>query len=196
MLDLESMNYYYEESPEEKKQKKKAEEETTKLFGTILKLIGLLFFVGFLYSSSIFASYYLMRNFDFFLKLQGWEKVIAVLFLAYLISSLVFYLKGIMIVLRAVRNGWWILIWSVCFVFVCLLPTVAMYFILQNMFGPSIPAKRTGISNYKVWSLVGAIIAGGIIYFKYGLSSDSVLKISAWTYRLGKRTGRSLIGRN
>jgi magnesium-transporting ATPase (P-type) len=196
MLDLENMNYYYEESPEEKKRKKKSEEESTKLLVLILKLIGMLLFVAFLYSSSIFAAYYLIRNFDFFLKLQTWEKVIAVLFLAYLISCLVFYLKGIMIVLRAVRNGWWVLIWLICFAFVCLMPAIAMYFILGNIFGPSIPAQRPGLSNYKFWSLVGAIIAGGIIYFKYGLSSDRVLKISAWAYKLGKGAGRSLIGRS
>jgi hypothetical protein len=193
-MDLENM-VYYEESPEEKRRKMKAEEDSAKLFSKLIRLVGMCLFVAFLYSSSLIAAYFLLRNTDLYTGLQTWEKVIAVLFLAYLISSLVFFLKGIMIVLRAARNWWWVLIWVVCFVFVCLLPAIAVYFILENMLGPSIPAKRSGISHYQFWSGVGAIIAGGIIYVRYGLSKDSVLKISAWAYKIGKHTGRSILGR-
>ncbi|WP_207515781.1 hypothetical protein [Longitalea luteola] len=192
-MDLESMQYY-EESPEEKRRRKKAEEESAKFMGVLLKTIGTWFLLAFIYSSSLFAAYFILNDSKFFASLKGWEQVIAVMFLAYLISSLVFFLKGIMIVLRAYRNWWWIVIWVVCFVFVCLLPTVMVYFILENILGPSIPAKRDGISHYQFWSQVGAIVAGGFIYHKYGLSRDNVLRISAWAYSLGKRAGLALTG--
>lgn len=195
-MDLDNLWYYYEETPEERRLKVKADEATSNLIMNIIKFIFICLFIGFLYSSSLVAAYFILRNMDFYLGLQTWEKVIAVLFAGYLISSFVFVLKGIMIVLRAARNWWWVFLWFLCFAFVCLLPAIAIYFILESMLGPSIPAKTTGINHYEFWSLAGAIIAGGIIYFRYGLNNDSVLKISAWAYKLGKQTGRAISRRN
>jgi hypothetical protein len=194
-MDLESIQYY-EESPEEKGRRKKSEEQFSMGVQGILKLLGTLLFVSFIYSSSLFAAYFIFRGTSFFAGLQSWEKVIAVLVLAYLISSLVFFLKGIMMALKAGRKWGWIFIWLVCFVYVCLLPSVAIYFILESMLGPSIPEKADGISHYKFWSLAGAVIAGSIIYYKYGLSRDSALKVSYWAYTLGKNTGIALLRRN
>lgn len=193
-MDLESMPYY-EESPEEKRRRKKAEEDSANLFTQLVKLAGICFFVAFIYSSSIVAAYFLIRNTAFYISLQTWEKLLSVLFLAYLLSSLVFFFKGIMIVLRAARNWGWILIWLICFTFVCLLPAVVVYFLLENMLGPSIPAKREGISHYKFWSVIGALMAGFVIYSRYGLNKDNVLRISYWAYALGKRSGRSILRR-
>lgn len=192
-MDFDSMWYYYEETPEERRLRVKAEIGHSNLIHSIIKFIGILLFLSFLYSSSLFASYFILRKMDFYLNLQNWEKVIAVLFLAYLISSFVFFLKGFMIILRAASNWWWVLIWFVCFVFVCLLPATAVYFILENMLGPSIPAKTGGIHNYQFWSLAGAIVAGGVIYLRYGLNRDNVIKISAWAYRMGKQAGRTIL---
>jgi magnesium-transporting ATPase (P-type) len=193
-MDLESMPYY-EESPEEKRRRKKAEEDSTNLFTQLLKLAGICFFVAFIYSSSIVAAYFLIRNTHFFLQLQAWEKLLAVLLLAYLISSLVFFFKGIMIVLRAARNWGWVLIWLLCFTVVCLLPAVVVYFLLEDILGPSIPAKREGISHYKFWSAIGALLASFVIYSRYGLNKDNVLTISYWAYALGKRTGTMILRR-
>jgi hypothetical protein len=186
-MDLESMNYY-SQGVEDGKRQQEAAKNFSKGTGSFLSMIATLLFVSFIYSSSLFVSYFILRETNFFTNLQGWEKFIAVLMLAYLISSFVFFLKGIMIVFKKASRWLWVVIWVICFTFVCLLPAVAVYFILENMLGPSIPAKREGISHYQFWSLAGAIIAGGIIYNKYGLNRDSALKISNWAYQLGKST--------
>lgn len=181
------MNYYSQEVEEEKRQQEAAR-NFSKGIRSFLSMIAALLFVTFIYSSSLFASYFILKGTSLFTSLQGWEKFIAVLILAYLISSFVFFLKGIMIIFKNAHRWLWIVIWIICFTFVCLLPAVATYFILENMLGPSIPSKRNGISHYQFWSLAGAVIAGGVIYNKYGLSTDSALKINNWAYLWGKHT--------
>ena len=54
-------------------------------------------------------------------------------------------------------------------------------------------AGRTGISHYKFWSLAVAVLAGAILYNRYGLSSDKSLKITSWAYKLGISTGIRLL---
>lgn len=184
-MDLKSMQYYGQ-GVEDGKRQQQSEKDFSKGAGTLFSLIGSTLFAAFIYSSSLIASYFILKGTTLFIDLQKWEKFIAVLAVAYLISSLVFFLKGIMLVLKAAGKWLWMVIWFICFAFVCLLPAVAVYFLLLNMLGPSITPPSDGISHYKFWSLAGAVVAGGIIYHRYGLSRDSVIKISSWAYQWGK----------
>lgn len=164
--------------------------ETLQVF---LKLIGVLLFLCFIYSSSLLASYLILHNTTFYDSLAGWEKPISIIILAYLIGCFVFFLKGIMIVMKAAKSWRWVIIWFVCFTFVCLLPSRAIYFMLEFSLGFSISAGRTGISHYKFWSLAVTVLAGAILYNRYGLTSDKSIKITSWAYKLGISTGIRLL---
>ncbi|PZR22455.1 MAG: hypothetical protein DI535_26170 [Citrobacter freundii] len=110
---------------EEQKEQQRHEEEIRKGNDPAInffKLTGRLFYFAFIFSSSLVAAYYILKPLAFYQSLSGWEKALAFIATAYLIVCIVYFLKGILISLRFAGNKLWILVWIICFAFVCLLP--------------------------------------------------------------------------
>lgn len=158
------------------------------------KYIGIFLFRCLIYSSSLVAAYYIMAQKTFYLQASRLEKLAYIIIGAYLITCVLYLLKGLMIALKANRKPIWYLLWAVCFTFVCLLPMVAIYFLLEMSLGPAPMGKGT-VQHYQLWSAAGALLAGVLIYSQYDLGKDKTLKLTAWAYRIGLHWGFSMSSR-
>ncbi|GGH70217.1 hypothetical protein HNQ91_002965 [Filimonas zeae] len=153
------------------------------------KYIGIFLFRCLVYSSSLVAAFYIMQHKTFYLQASRLGKLAYLIIGAYLITCVLYLLKGLMIALKANRKPVWYLLWAVCFTFVCLLPMVAIYFLLEMSLGPA-PMGRGTVEHYQLWSAAAALAAGILIYSQYDLGKDKTLKLTAWAYQIGLNLGR------
>jgi len=168
--------------------------QSTENFKKLLKLIGIFLFGCLLYSSSLVSAYYIVKEWNYFQHATRWEKLACIAVAAYIITCVLFLIKGVMIALKTKGKSVWYLLWVVCFTYVCLLPMIAIYFFLEMSLAPT-PAGHGGIQHYQLWSAAGALLAGGIIYSRYDLGRDNSLPITAWAYQSGLRLGLSIVSR-
>lgn len=178
-MDPYGMQRAEEEQKEQQRQQKEIKKGNDPAVN-FFKLTGKIFYFAFIFSSALVAAYYILKPLTFYRSLAAWEKVVAFIALAYLIICLVFFLKGMLMSFRFAGNKLWILFWLICFAFVCLLPAVAVYYLLLDWIGPSIPRQKEGVSHYQFWCIAGAVIAAAIIYSRYGLTTDKAMKMCRW----------------
>lgn len=88
-------------------------------------------------------------------------KIALTLFFAYLGFGLVYFLKGMLISLRASKNKLWILIWLVCVSTTCGFQFCFVQYNLEEFLG------NRNVAHFTLWSWLGAVLVSILIYGHY-----------------------------
>jgi len=170
----------YQDGKNQAKSDKATKEAVEGFFGftgSVLCIITGLLFACVLYSGALILSYAICQA----LGVGGVKSmgVRTMIFLAitYVMLCGFYFLKGLLIALKARKNQLWVMIWVVCVLMTCVFPAYTLQIIISGLF------KNPFVS----WTL--AVIAGLVMYFYYKLKVDRSPLLTRWSYRLGKKAG-------
>jgi hypothetical protein len=146
------------------------------LFVLLIKvaaIFGIFFYAGFLLSQKLLG-----EGTDNF-KIWGFS-----VFFTYLIFCIIYFLKGVIIGLKAKNRKLWILPWSICVLLCCIVPAFIVKTFVVSMFSL---AERDGLWCIGVsW---GAFILFSLyVYNVYQFKTATAPKILHWSYTLGLKT--------
>jgi hypothetical protein len=97
----------------------------------------------------------------------------------YLLYSILYVLKGVMIGLRDIKHKMWIPIWIVCIIFTCGLQILISQYQLQDYF------NSKNVANSPVWSWLGSMSLGILIYSHYSFLTNIAPRSVFWAYKTG-----------
>lgn len=177
-------NYGYDQGYQDGKNKAKSDKATKEAIdgfmgfsGSILGTIIGILFAAILYSGALILAYMLCKALGIADVKSTGTKILILLSAAYLVLCSLYFLKGLLVSLKARNNQLWIILWIVCFLIICVLPAYTLQIIMSGL-----------VKNLIVtWAI--AVIAGLIIYFYYKLTVDSSPLLTKWSYQLGKKAG-------
>lgn len=151
---------------------------------------GLMFVVVkvFIFALNFFAVFgvFLYTGFLLSQKLLGVEadktKIwVFTLIFTYFIFCIIYFLKGIVIGLKANNRKLWILPWSICVLLCCIVPAFIMKSLVAGLFNP---AERQSI--WSIWLSWAAFILFLLyVYRIYQFKTPTAPKILHWSYALG-----------
>lgn len=145
------------------------------LFLKVAAVFGVFIYAGYLLSQKI-----LQGETDQF-KIWGLSFIFA-----YLILCFVYFLKGIIIGLRAKNNTLWILPWIICIILCCIFPAFIIKSVVVGMF----PITE----RQDIWCLVlswaAFLFSLFYIYGFYQFKTPNAPRILHWSYALGMRICR------
>lgn len=187
-MDWNNPDAYPGESEEEyiarKEDEQKSESGSNIIYGVaslffsfvkIVAVLGLFLFTAYFLSQKLFGS-----EAD---KLKIWGFT---LLFTYLIFCIIFFLKGIIIALRAKRNKLWILPWGICVLLCCIIPAYMIKHFVTAMF--PLAERESLLSMLLSWGAfaLSALYTYGIYQFKIPTSP----RIFHWVFKLGFKAGR------
>ena len=106
-------------------------------------------------------------------------KIALIALFTYLMYSLLFLLKGIIIGLREFKKGIWVLLWMACLIFTCGLQIFICQYQLETYF------NSKAIANATFWSWAGSIILGFLVYSHYSFLTNIAPRSVFWAYKFG-----------
>ncbi|GAA3934197.1 hypothetical protein GO495_29725 [Chitinophaga oryziterrae] len=145
-----------------------------------------------IFSGSLMVAHLFLKAIGMYRNSGTWEYILWLLGLGYLVTCLLFYIKGIMIIGKVNGNWWWIPLFLLCLFVICIMPTLVFQSMLEYWLGPSKRTGEGGIKFYIVFSWVIAILIGFFIYQRYKLTQDYGWFIAKWAYQLGIKTAKSI----
>lgn len=168
-----------------KEDEEQSSEGTADLFGGLISLVFYFAKIAAIFGLFLFTAYRLSD------KLLGSEadklKIWGLTFLfIYLLFCVIFFLKGIIIVLRAKQNKLWILPWSICVLLCCVLPAYMIKSFVTAMF--PLTERESFWSVLLSW---GAFVFSVLyIYDIYQFKTPNAPRIFKWIFILGFKAGR------
>lgn len=117
-------------------------------------------------------------------------KIALIAFFTYLMYSMLFLLKGIIIGLREFKKGIWVLLWVVCLIFTCGLQIYICQYQLENYF------SSQAIANATFWSWAASVILGFLVYSHYSFLTNIAPRSVFWPYKFGFDTIKSIYSNN
>lgn len=179
---------YPGESEEEYLARKAEERQHNSGSNLIYGIVSLFFFIvktAAVLGIFIFAAYFLSEK-VFGKETDSFKIFGFTLLFTYLILCIIFFLKGIVIGLRAKGNKLWILPWGVCVLLCCIIPAYIIKHLVISIF-PLTEREST-------WSLIagwGAFVLSVLyIYSIYQFKTPSSPRIFNWMFILGFKVGR------
>ena len=158
-------------------------EEVHASMGVMSILIGLgVFFlkVAIVFGIFIYAGYVLSQK-----LLRGETNQIKIwglsFIFAYLILCVVYFLKGIIIGLRAKNNILWILPWITCIILCCIFPAFTIKSVIAGMF----PFTKRQDKWCLVFSWAAFIVSLFYIYGFYQFKTPNAPRVLHWSFALG-----------
>lgn len=151
----------------------------------IIRLIFRLVVFLFIFLPLLVSAYWVTTQFVDWHKDHFVDKALLLIVFTYLLYCLIYFFKGMIIALRTNRIFWWAVIWVVCMILTCGLQIIVTKFALEEILTPR--DRPPYSEHYELWSWLGGIVMGGIIYKIYDFLADGAPRISAWAYRLGIR---------
>ncbi|MBT2621877.1 hypothetical protein [Chryseobacterium sp. ISL-6] len=180
-MDWNNPDAFPGESEDEYNIRKRSESESAtglmfvvvNIFILILKvaaIFGLFFYAGFLLSQKLWGD-----ETDK-VKLLGFS-----LLFTYLIFSIIYFLKGTIIGLRARKRMLWLLPWTICVLLCCIAPAFIIKSLVANLFSST--------ERESIWCILlswGAFVFFSLyIYGLYRFKTPTAPKILSWSYGLG-----------
>lgn len=133
----------------------------TGLIGFLFRLFLSFAWGAFVYVPLLMAGYWIASKMSHLYSNEMFIKISLTLVLAYLGFGLIYFLKGILISLRATRISWWILIWVVCVVATCGFQFLFVQYNLEEFLG------NRNVAHDTTWSWLGATLVAILIYGHY-----------------------------
>ena len=149
------------------------------LIAFLIKCLVSIIYNAFAYVPLITLSYYIAKAFSSLYSNDIFIKMGLTIIVAYLLISLVYFLKGILIGMRNNGRIFWVAIWSFCVLITCGVQAVLGQFVLQEFF------EARHIANYEFWSWIGAGAIVVLIYSHYRFLSNVAPRSVFWSYKTG-----------
>jgi hypothetical protein len=161
------------------------------LFSYLFRTVITLIYLGIVYLPLLLISYGIADKFAQTYSNTFFVKIPLIFIIAYALYAVLYFLKGILIALKANRYKAWIPLLVFCVLVSCGLQVLVVQVQLQDFFY-SRPAEP--INNYKFWSWLGALAIGAVVYRHYKFLTNISPKSIFWAYDKGVKTGLSYSG--
>jgi hypothetical protein len=119
---------------------------------------------------------------------NGITWVLLTMLFAFILYLFVFFLKGILIVLKTKKNFWWLPLFILCALYTCVLPVMLFFGLLHKA------AFYFTIDHADELSWLFAIVACSYLYSKYAFLTDCCPKIALPGYRAGVSISMAICG--
>lgn len=131
------------------------------LVGFLFRIFLSLVWGAFVYVPLLVLGYWIASRMSSLYSDEMIIKISLTLLFAYLGFGLIYFLKGILISLRASKNSLWILIWLVCVAATCGFQFFFVQYNLEEFLG------NRNVAHFTLWSWLGAILVSILIYGHY-----------------------------
>lgn len=149
------------------------------LLGFVIRMIISVLYSAFIYVPLIVLSYFLVSKISALYSNDVYIKVGLTAIVAYLLFSLVYFLKGILIGLRTKGQSAWILVWAICVIATCGIQAIIGQNLLESFF------RDRQVANYELWSWIGSSAIVILIYSHYQFLSNVAPRSVFWSYKIG-----------
>lgn len=177
------MDYYqgYEDAMRQRQVRR-----STGLIGWLFRIALSIVYGAFIYAPLLLLSYMLVKEMAPLYSDDVFVKIGLTMIVCYLLFSLIYFLKGVLIALRNNKANTWLIVFVLC-----VLVTSGAQAMLTQDFFQGFFAERS-VANYLVWSWLGAGAVGALIYSHYQFLTNVAPRSVFWSYQLGFR----LVGRS
>jgi hypothetical protein len=134
---------------------------STGLVGFLFRLFLSIVWGAFVYVPLLMLGYWIASNMSSLYSDEMLIKIPLTLLFAYMGFGLIYFLKGMLISLKASRRTWWILIWLLCVVATCGFQFFFVQYNLEEFLG------NRNVAHFTAWSWVGASVVAILIYGHY-----------------------------
>ncbi|HYF68624.1 MAG TPA: hypothetical protein VD884_10830 [Ohtaekwangia sp.] len=131
------------------------------LVGFLFRLFLSIVWGAFVYVPLLMLGYWIASKMSHLYSNEMFIKIPLTLLFAYLGFGLIYFLKGVLISLRAARKGRWILIWVVCVAATCGFQFFFVQYNLEEFL------RNRNVANFTMWSWLGSIVVSILIYGHY-----------------------------
>lgn len=131
------------------------------LVGFLFRILLSLVWGAFVYVPLLILGYWIASSMSSLYSDEMIIKISLTLLFAYLGFGLIYFLKGILISLRASKNRLWMLIWLVCVATTCGFQFFFVQYNLEEFLG------NRDVSHFTMWSWLGAVLVSLLIYGHY-----------------------------
>lgn len=142
------------------------------LFVALARIVSVLLIC----SGPLVAGYWTLQRLNVSFSSDG-QQIAYTVALGIIIASLVFVFKGLLVGLKQRGNALWMILWTLCFALVVVLPFFALERIVAGLL-------HSHGGSVLTWA--GAAIGGLYIFFKYELTKDSTPRLFKWAYHIGR----------
>lgn len=133
----------------------------TGLVGFLFRIFLSLVWGAFVYIPLLILGYWIASSMSSLYSGEMIIKISLTLLFAYLGFGLIYFLKGILLSLRASKNRLWILIWLVCVATTCGFQFFFVQYNLEEFLG------NRHVAHFTMWSWLGAMLVSILIYGHY-----------------------------
>ena len=162
---------------------------STGLVGFMFRLILSLAWGAFVYVPLLMVGYWVASQVSHLYSDEMFIKIPLTLVFAYLGFGLIYFLKGMLISLRAAKKRWWILVWTVCVITTCGFQFFFVQYNLEEFLG------NRNVAHYTIWSWLGATLVAILIYGHYrfltNIAPGSVFPFFNAGFKLSAKRSRS-----
>ena len=134
---------------------------STGLVGFLFRLVLSLVWGAFVYIPLLMLGYWIASNMSSLYSDEMLIKIPLTLLFAYMGFGLIYFLKGMLISLRASKKSSWILLWLVCVVATCGFQFFFVQYSLEEFLG------NRNVAHFTMWSWLGAMLVSALIYGHY-----------------------------
>ncbi|MDJ1497609.1 hypothetical protein QNI19_32015 [Cytophagaceae bacterium DM2B3-1] len=144
-------------------------------------LIGCLyaFYYFIVYLPIVLAAYLASEKAQRFIPMEWYYQLTLGVITAYLLYSLIYFLKGLLIGLKERKNLIWVILLLICISITCFVPVMAAKTYAMQI----LPKFSLHLSSYWHWGI--ALFFGLLAYREYNFLENSCYLIVRWPYSLG-----------
>jgi hypothetical protein len=158
------------------------------LFSYLFRTVITLIYLGVVYLPLLLIGYWIADKLAQTYSNTFFVKIALIFIIAYALYAVLYFLKGMLIALKANHYKAWIPLLVFCILVSCGLQILVVQVQLQDFFY-STPAEP--INNYKFWSWLGALAVGAMVYRHYQFLANISPKSIFWAYDKGVKAGLS-----
>jgi hypothetical protein len=151
----------------------------TGLLSFLFRIIISFLYNAFIYVPLLALSYLLVNKMSFLYNNDIIIKSGLTVIICYLLFAFICFLKGILIGLRNTSRLTWILVWFCCVAVTCGIQVLLTQWQLESWF------SSRGVNNHYIWSWLGGLAVGAIIYSHYRFLSNIAPRSVFWSYAMG-----------
>jgi len=152
---------------------------TAGLTGFILRLILSVLYGAFIYIPLLLVGYWMANKMNSLYSDDQIIKIVLTLACAYVVFSFIYFLKGLLIGMRTRGQSLWIIVWITCVI----VTSGIQMFISQNLLESFFSSRS--VVNHEVWSWLGAVAVGVLIYSHYRFLTNVAPRSVFWSYNFG-----------
>lgn len=167
----------YQQGYDDGYNQRQADKASGRLISSLLQLTFKLTYMFIMSLPLILISHWMSNQLGIDYKSEPFIKTGLIILLSYIIYCIFYFIKGIVISLKANRRVLWIPVLIFSVLFIC---SLQMKFV-QAEFEQWLKPITT---DYELWSGLGSLLIGALLYVRYNFMKDTPYLV-LWAYNLG-----------